>query len=381
MMRNIINLTDFWVFYANWRIIRSLAELRILTRISYFMLVFVPLLAGIWPAVIILINQYDKALNEELRLFEAGNLKLDLLKSDVAQLITQAEQGFRGTGAFQNDIRERLNNSIASLDKAQSHLDDQVARVSQTLSARMLNTPKLPWVWAAAFFAALAAAVGQLLYQLSAPDPVRRYNLEEHINRDIKEYFAHPSDAKLRRARETIEETYLPFLGGLSTIEFIKSGAIIKELGEDDEEERKRKIRNFDFDQVQSILHLIKIADDRMRHFNSRKLIGYHIEAVGAFLEWQKWPEIRTELEGALNEVSKNINADERNRRFALSLIERSSRIDYIRLSRSRWPMIIISAFFYLAAICVVLLLTYHQAEGVINAAGWSSYSDLLRRS
>ena len=171
MMRNIINLTDFWVFYANWRIIRSLAELRILTRISYFMLVFVPLLAGIWPAVIILINQYDKALNEELRLFEAGNLKLDLLKSDVAQLITQAEQGFRGTGAFQNDIRERLNNSIASLDKAQSHLDDQVARVSQTLSARMLNTPKLPWVWAAAFFAALAAAVGQLLYQLSAPDP------------------------------------------------------------------------------------------------------------------------------------------------------------------------------------------------------------------
>jgi hypothetical protein len=36
---------------VNWRLIRSLGELQILTRISYGMLIIVPLLATLWPGV------------------------------------------------------------------------------------------------------------------------------------------------------------------------------------------------------------------------------------------------------------------------------------------------------------------------------------------
>jgi glycerol uptake facilitator-like aquaporin len=37
--------------YMNWRLVRSLAELQILTKASYAMLLIVPILAGTWPGV------------------------------------------------------------------------------------------------------------------------------------------------------------------------------------------------------------------------------------------------------------------------------------------------------------------------------------------
>ena len=36
--------------FLNWRLVRGIGELKILTRVSYAMLIVVPILAGTWPA-------------------------------------------------------------------------------------------------------------------------------------------------------------------------------------------------------------------------------------------------------------------------------------------------------------------------------------------
>jgi hypothetical protein len=46
-----------WLFSPfKWGLVRSFGELQILTRASYVMLIVVPMLAGTWPAVRIVIT-------------------------------------------------------------------------------------------------------------------------------------------------------------------------------------------------------------------------------------------------------------------------------------------------------------------------------------
>ena len=53
-----------------WALIRFIGELKILSRISYAALVLVPILAVIWPNARILLNQYNKRLNNTVSIIE-----------------------------------------------------------------------------------------------------------------------------------------------------------------------------------------------------------------------------------------------------------------------------------------------------------------------
>src|SRR5262249_19956250 len=55
---------------ANWRIVRSIAQLQILTRASYVMLLLVPILAGLWPTVRLIVNQHNKHIAEASSTFD-----------------------------------------------------------------------------------------------------------------------------------------------------------------------------------------------------------------------------------------------------------------------------------------------------------------------
>ena len=48
----------------DWRNVRGLGELQVLTRASYVMLILVPLLAGLWPGVRLVINRYNQAVTD-----------------------------------------------------------------------------------------------------------------------------------------------------------------------------------------------------------------------------------------------------------------------------------------------------------------------------
>jgi hypothetical protein len=60
----------------NWRQVRSLGELQVLTRASYLLLVVVPLLAALWSGVRLAINQYNHAVYKAINLLEIASNEL-----------------------------------------------------------------------------------------------------------------------------------------------------------------------------------------------------------------------------------------------------------------------------------------------------------------
>src|SRR5687767_3793444 len=71
----------------DWRRIRALGELQVLTRASYFMLVFVPLLAGLWPGVRLLINRYNQVASDTESALGAASLRLESSIHEVEMLL------------------------------------------------------------------------------------------------------------------------------------------------------------------------------------------------------------------------------------------------------------------------------------------------------
>jgi len=161
-----------WTRYANWRIVRSLGELQILTRISYVMLVAVPLMAATWPAIRSVVNDYN-------RLYDNYAEKLNT----AAQSYRKAEESFREllapTKSYTIDVSgEGHSVSLSGLMKATSaQIEHDLSLLKTEEVQKNSPTVSLPWSWAAAFFAALFIVVGHTLYQMSAPEDVRRYTL------------------------------------------------------------------------------------------------------------------------------------------------------------------------------------------------------------
>ena len=107
-----------------WSRIKPLGELTLLTRASYIFLLFVPLLAGIWPVA----------------------------------------TKFVFKDAF------------------------------------------LPLTWVLTFFAALSAVIAQTLYQMFAPDVVRRNSRQDYMSSEAKRYFENPLPGELEWAESTLRE-------------------------------------------------------------------------------------------------------------------------------------------------------------------------------
>src|SRR5262249_45317998 len=77
--------------YRNWRLVRSLGELQILTRASYVMLIVVPLLAGMWPAVRLVVNQHNKALTDAAALFDRAATRFSEVQLRGASLNSERQ--------------------------------------------------------------------------------------------------------------------------------------------------------------------------------------------------------------------------------------------------------------------------------------------------
>jgi hypothetical protein len=83
-------LRDIYTRYLNWRLVRSIAELQVFTRVSYAMLVVVPTLAGTWPAVRSVVNRFDTA---------AASLSSGVNQRDESDLLSSSPPRKRGPRA------------------------------------------------------------------------------------------------------------------------------------------------------------------------------------------------------------------------------------------------------------------------------------------
>jgi len=171
--------------------VRSLGELKILSLASYFMLVFVPLLAGVWPAVRAGVNQYNyQALHSAERL-ESISAKI----TEVSEHLV--DSGRNGTAQSQWQEGQA---KLARLDESVDLLTLEVAMLTEALRPPAVSSPMLPWSWAAGFFAALFVVIGHLVYESRAPAPVRAESIDEFVQGRLENFSQNPTMGRVRDA-------------------------------------------------------------------------------------------------------------------------------------------------------------------------------------
>lgn len=143
-----------------WTVVRGVGELGILTRVSLIALIAVPILAGLWPALRVAVNRYNRAMTEASEQFDqaADRLETAAENTDPALSVTIGE-----FGAWAHDWRDRFGEMT-------------------------MDQPQLSWTLALAFFAAVGVTIGQLLYQVNAPIKLRKEDEDEFVESIHKRY-------------------------------------------------------------------------------------------------------------------------------------------------------------------------------------------------
>lgn len=145
-----------------WAWVRILGELQMLTRASYVVLLVVPIIAGLWPAVVIVVNRYNDTIETASEKLEIAAGKLNLISDNARE--------FNSDLVFQ-DITRNLVVDITDLQR--------------NITRAALDKPGMPYIWVWAFFSALAAILGHTAYQLAAPQNIKRASERDFINERI----------------------------------------------------------------------------------------------------------------------------------------------------------------------------------------------------
>lgn len=173
----------------SWIGVRIVGSLQILTKASYFSLVFVPLIAGVWPFIRNALNEYNDTIT---RASEISLDAADKLDSRLQQLANAGES---------HAISQAL--VAAELQKVTATLRE----ISENYTY-LLHDIHMPSSLAFAFFAALAVAIGHLIFQAFCPQSVKIYSQSEFVNKSIQDFVENPSSLKLKTYAEVFSDRY-----------------------------------------------------------------------------------------------------------------------------------------------------------------------------
>lgn len=338
-----VRLKRSFVNLLNWRLIRALGELQILTRASYVMLIVVPILAASWPAVRLIVNQPNKAVIEAQRL-------LDQTAQSVDETLSRARHEVEGIGA--NVYDEAAGPfTIDRLEQATSDLLATVSQYTDDYARRSLESPLFPWSFAAAFFAALFVISGHLIYQLLAPETVRRMPWDDFVVARKEEYSKHPSQDALTRAREYVGTR----LGQrLKQAEGQEHERLLAHLFDAplSREKLERKLKAFDINQLQSLEDWIRSGESAVPSDYKNTIL----EVVASILS----------------------GGDSGDSLRTMTTIERGARAEYLFLASRNFAGIVLTGILYLLGVAVLFGIVRVQVFAVIEAADWDSVSQLF---
>ena len=167
-----------------WIFVRSIGELHLLTKASYVMLAFVPVLASLWWFVIRdFIDDYNKYLDRSATMFEEKAQNLRRVASDFEKMLKSVNKD--EPPLLVGQLVTRISNEIEQSNR----LSNAAQNLTFDLQRHHMSS-NMPSVWVWAFLAALGAAVGHAVYQTSAPDMIKRYSLSEYQSEKRNECLA-----------------------------------------------------------------------------------------------------------------------------------------------------------------------------------------------
>lgn len=173
----------------NWRKVRTLGELRVITKASYIMLIAVPILAGVWLGVRIGLNSYNKSIEESILLLENATVKLKYQSEFVANKLNEISKDSISYG-----IVSQTNSTIDNLDSSLRNIICEFSNLT-------IEKRNLPHIWVFAFFAALTIFFAHLIYQSNAPELIKKDSYDEFTLKRKSDYASNPNNSAIDRAK------------------------------------------------------------------------------------------------------------------------------------------------------------------------------------
>lgn len=344
---------EFIIFlkrYLNWRIVRGVAELQILTRASYIMLVFVPILAGTWPAVRLYVNSHNEAVVKATEILENNSKYFDSARKKLTKTMTQVDS-----------LPPKALVIIDNLEKNSNEFSSDVNKFTNDFMPRTLDEPLLPWTWAAAFFASLFAVLAHLIYQLSAPEILRRYDLDGFVKLRKEDYSNHPSEEAINRAQE-----YLGTRAGIneSKLDEERAYKLYKKIQSEYED-----MKNFGgsqrFSNTLSQLSITELSN--LQSFIQTKMRLSDAEKILELVQ-----------EAYLSNSVKIGNTDAQKQKI-MTTVERGARAEYLFWAGKNMPMAFITTSMYAISVFVLFEVILTQALRVMEVSGWTSIFELIK--
>jgi hypothetical protein len=324
-------------------------ELQIITRASYAMLVIVPLLAGTWPVVREVINDYNRATERTTAALEEQTRNFSREVRSGAELLR--------TGLVAPELQDQLGRVASRLDAVANQVQAELAE----LRRRTVVSPDLPNTWAVAFFAALAVFLGHTLYQIGAPEIVRRETLQQYAVRSRDEFAKHPTPEALHYARTEAERG-----------EYEEVQRLVNSVAQS-----YSRRHNPGTDGTEETENLLKPARRTIRSLTpgARNMLVTALQEKISSL-----PHTMVNIRDIVRSIMANPALPRAADTTAadvvspedMSTVERAARVQYYEASLEWAPLFVLSLVYYMVAVALILMIVWQQASAVAEAAGWT---------
>lgn len=325
--------------FLNWRIVRSIAELQILTRASYITLILVPLLAGLWPTVRLVFNQHNKAAIAATSALDDSSNKFSKALSHTVSTIELPS-------------RPADSQNIEAIGSLLAETKRKIAAFNSEFGDQALSSIHVPRALAAAFLAALAIALAQTIYQIFAPETVRRMTLEEFVASQKDDYGKHPTPSAVHDARDTLRR----LRGGASLrLKYFK--------------QRRRK--NLNRREIEMQLYG-KYGDDLDKFIRKLPPIDLFEMRERYNIYPNRFPAGGSKIEDIYLEVSREINPDLRKTledQVKMSIVSQAARQTYLEFSSKNRIATAITAAIYVVAIYMIFSIMVNQTMMVLDSS------------
>jgi hypothetical protein len=300
------------------------------------MIILVPILAALWPVVRNTVNQYNKSTSEAV-------LVLDKSLKDFEAKAAGLRPNIDGSV----NVEQSLRDLKAVLD---GYMEDY--------KEKTIRSPQMPRTWIAAFFAALLVVMAHSLYQVFAPEEVRKSSLNEYINRNLSDYLQHNKPtATLEQAQtELLDVNPHSYISGRIMNNITRTLSNVGWINNADKEEW--------FSQAEHILRkeLRPNERDELFHLTWSTKFWQHFSGIGRF-------DMREILKKLFNAADAN-ERENREAQLHISTVRRAAQVRYLRLASFMPVIISLSAVLYGMALYLIFSIIFVQTAVVMESAG-----------
>ena len=211
-----------------WTLIRAIGNLKILSKVSYLFLLFIPILASTWFVVPQILNGNVSRISRLVDDLNRNSIPESLLNQ---QITTQSD-------SLSYFYLEQI--VIGTKKKVESELS--------SITYPKFNSYTLPIVWVYSYLAALSFLIAHLIYESMVPDIIKDNKCIELIKSRKLDYLSSPNSKLIESYKLDLEE--------------INKSHEIDNLGPRPVDDNQR--RNWD-------LNLVEISTEKSYEYNNKK--------------------------------------------------------------------------------------------------------------